>query len=71
MQANLARANRRLDDCQLHLRQLSPLTVLSRGYAIVEDRGGHVLRSSTETSIGETVRVRLHEGRLEAEVTST
>lgn len=71
MQANLSRTNRRLDDCQLHLRQLSPLTVLSRGYAIVEDVTGHVLRSSGETSIGEKVRVRLHEGRLEAEITST
>jgi exodeoxyribonuclease VII large subunit len=71
MQMNLGRAMRRLDDCQLHLRQLSPLAVLSRGYAIVEDKTGHVLRSSTETSAGETVRIRLHEGRLEAEVKST
>jgi exodeoxyribonuclease VII large subunit len=71
MQTTLGRANRRLDDCQLHLRQLSPLAVLSRGYAIVQDGSGRVLRSSTETSAGEMVRVRLHEGRLEAEVKST
>jgi exodeoxyribonuclease VII large subunit len=62
-------ANRRLEDCQLHLRQLSPLNVLSRGYAIVEDGNGRVLRSSAETALGDRVRVRLHEGRLTAEVT--
>jgi exodeoxyribonuclease VII large subunit len=62
-------ANRRLEDCQLHLRQLSPLNVLSRGYAIVEDGNGRVLRSSAETALGDRVRVRLYEGRLTAEVT--
>lgn len=71
MQTKLDRANRRLGDCQLHLKQLSPLTVLSRGYAIVEDGTGHVLRAATETAAGETIRVRLHEGRLEAEVKKT
>ena len=71
IRANLDRPQRRLDDCLIHLRQISPLTVLSRGYAIVEAPGGRVLRSATETSVGEVVRVRLHEGRLEAEVTST
>ncbi len=68
---NLHRMNRRLDDCQLHLRQLSPLTVLSRGYAIVENQSGHVLRSSPEASVGELVRIRLHQGRLEAEIRRT
>jgi exodeoxyribonuclease VII large subunit len=65
----VGRANRRLDDCQLHLRQLSPLNVLSRGYAIVEDIEAHVLHSSSETKVGEAVRVRLHQGRLAAQVT--
>jgi len=68
MQTNINRVARRLDDCQLHLRQLSPLTVLGRGYAIVEDSAGRVLRSAEETAAGALVKIRLHEGRLEAEV---
>lgn len=69
MQAGLNRTNRRVQDCELHLRQLSPLNVLSRGYAIVENAAGNVLRSAEETTVGETMRVRLHEGRLAARVT--
>lgn len=59
---------RRLESLTLHLSQLSPLTVLSRGYAIVEDSNGKVLRSADETSRGEQLHVRLHQGRLAATV---
>jgi exodeoxyribonuclease VII large subunit len=68
LEANLTRAHRRLENCQLHLRQLSPLNVLSRGYAIVENESGHVLRSSVEASEGDPLRIRLHEGTLAAKV---
>jgi exodeoxyribonuclease VII large subunit len=40
--------------------------VLSRGYAIVEDANRNILRSAADTAPGERVRVRLHEGRLDA-----
>jgi exodeoxyribonuclease VII large subunit len=63
------RAARRLGDCELHLRQLSPLSVLSRGYSIVENEAGRVLRSGAEAAQGEELRVRLHEGGLGVKVT--
>ncbi len=64
----MTRAARRLEDCELHLRQLSPLSVLSRGYSIVENAAGQVLRSAEEAQTGEELRVRLHKGHLGVKV---
>ncbi len=52
------------------VRTLSPAATLERGYAIVHDADGHVIRSSTAVSIGATIAVRLAEGRLAATVAS-
>ncbi|GJL68431.1 MAG: exodeoxyribonuclease 7 large subunit [Nitrospirales bacterium] len=47
------------------LNQLSPLAVLARGYSIVHNQqSGKVVKQSTEVSVGESVRTRLHEGDL-------
>lgn len=47
------------------LNQLSPLAVLGRGYSIVHNQqSGKVVKKSTEVSVGESVRTRLHEGEL-------
>jgi exodeoxyribonuclease VII large subunit len=50
---------------------LSPLAVLSRGYALVYDVDGTLLRSPANTAVGHTIRARLANGTLEAEVTRT
>lgn len=48
---------------------LSPLAVLSRGYAIaLSERTGHALRAASEVEVGERVRLKLHMGELQAEV---
>jgi len=47
---------------------LSPLAVLSRGYALVYGPGGKLLRSAMGINVGETIRARLADGTLEAEV---
>ena len=60
--AALGRAAGKLDS-------LSPLAVLSRGYALVFADGGRLLRSSADVDIGADVRVRLGEGGLTARVT--
>lgn len=52
------------------LDSLSPLAVLSRGYALVFDDGGRLLRRSTDVDVGADVRVRLGEGGLTARVTA-
>jgi exodeoxyribonuclease VII large subunit len=53
------------------LESLSPLAVLSRGYALVWDGSGqHLLRDPTPVRVGDALLVRLHGGRLGATVTS-
>jgi exodeoxyribonuclease VII large subunit len=53
------------------LDSLSPLAVLSRGYALVWDASGqHLLRDPTQVRVGDALLVRLHGGRLGATVTS-
>jgi exodeoxyribonuclease VII large subunit len=52
---------------QTHLRQLSPLNVLERGYAIVE-REGIIVRSPADAPVGSEVKVRVAQGEFIAEV---
>jgi exodeoxyribonuclease VII large subunit len=58
----------RVDSTSARLEALSPLAVLARGYALVYAADGTLLRSATETSAGQTIRARLAEGAVEAEV---
>jgi exodeoxyribonuclease VII large subunit len=71
MQSRMRQARHREETIEAHLTQLSPLGVLARGYAIVEDAERHILRSSAETSPGEELRIRLHRGALDALVSKT
>jgi len=61
-------------DLQLQAEKLdaiSPLKVLSRGYAIATKQpGGEILRRAAQVKPGDKVRVRLHEGQIDCEVTS-
>jgi exodeoxyribonuclease VII large subunit len=67
---------RRLDDARHRLAErvaqleaLSPLAVLARGYAIAfRARDAHALRRASDVLPGERLRIRLHEGEVEAEV---
>lgn len=53
------------------LRQLSPLRVLERGYAIVQTKeDGHVVKMKAEAPPGTDLRIRLRQGFLQAVVTS-
>jgi len=67
----LARARRRLDPLDAHLSQLSPLRVLDRGYAIVQDADGHVIKNAAEAPVGSGLRIRVAQGRIAATVTET
>ena len=59
----------RLDRPTARLEVLSPLAVLSRGYALVYAADGTLLRSAAHTAPGQTVRARLARGTVEAKVT--
>ncbi len=47
-------------DARLHA--LSPLEVLQRGYALVQDARGSIVRSAVQLSAGDLVRTRLSDG---------
>lgn len=49
---------------------LSPLDVLSRGFAIVEKESGEILRDSSHVEVDESVKVTLARGIVKAKVTS-
>jgi exodeoxyribonuclease VII large subunit len=66
--ARICNAQRRAEEAHASLVQLSPLAVLRRGYAIVENTEGRVLRSSLEADAGEQIKIRLHQGELDATV---
>jgi exodeoxyribonuclease VII large subunit len=68
MQARVWEARRGYESLHVQMTQLSPLTVLSRGYAIVENEKRQVLRSAEDVTSGEQVRIRLHQGQLDAVV---
>jgi exodeoxyribonuclease VII large subunit len=66
----------RVEKTSARLNALSPLAVLSRGYALVYLQGGGVpggtlLRSSEDAVAGQTVLARLAQGTIEAEITDT
>lgn len=59
----------RLATVEAQLTHLSPLSVLQRGYALVQDANGRLLRTSSEANLGDRLTIRLDQGRLESTVT--
>ncbi len=60
--------NHALHMLQLQLESLSPLAPLQRGYALMQDAKGHVLRSVTHVQQGQEVHMQLADGRIAATV---
>ena len=54
----------RLDSLQVRLHGLSPVAILERGYAIVQDTDGIAIRGAGQVEVGDPLTVRLHKGRL-------
>ena len=65
----LARSRGRLEPLAAELEQLSPLKVLDRGYAIVLDEQGRILKDAAGAPPESAIAVRLARGRLKARVT--
>ena len=59
---NLSHHHRRYIALASSLDAMSPLRVLSRGYSIASGSGGTVVKSVTELSEGEKIRLRLSDG---------
>lgn len=61
----------RLNRSAARLEALSPLAVLSRGYALIYAEDGTLLRTAADTTAGQKIHARLGKGTLEAQVTAT
>ncbi|TFH88441.1 exodeoxyribonuclease VII large subunit [Billgrantia azerbaijanica] len=68
MTQRLALGRERLGALARELQAVSPLAVLGRGYAILEDDEGQVIRRSMDTEPGQALTARLGEGRLKVTV---
>ena len=66
IERTLERATARTAELRGHLRALSPQATLDRGYAIVQDAAGRVVRAPADAPDGEEVVVTLAEGVLAA-----
>ena len=66
----VSRSRGLLEPLVAHLTQLSPLRILERGYAIVSNAEGRIVKSPEDAVVDETVDIRVAKGRLKAKVTS-
>ncbi len=70
IQRKLTKARGRVDPLVAHLTQLSPLKILERGYAIVQNEQGKVVKQPGDAPPGSLVDIRLAQGQLKARTTS-
>jgi exodeoxyribonuclease VII large subunit len=66
---DLAHRVRRAEALSAKLSQLSPLRILDRGYAIVTNDSGEILKNSRHAPANSAIHVRLAQGNLDAKVT--
>jgi len=69
--ARLGRSRAELARHAEKLEALSPLAVLSRGYALVWDASERrLVRAADQVAVGDALKIRLHDGRVDVSVTS-
>jgi exodeoxyribonuclease VII large subunit len=68
IRSRVGESHRRLELAARALHTVSPLATLDRGYAIVTDAGGQVLRDATVLRPGDRITARLARGHADADV---
>ncbi len=68
MRAVLLRQRARLAQLEHQLKALSPVAILERGYALVFDSAGKLVKDSSQVGIGDEISARLARGTLAARV---
>jgi exodeoxyribonuclease VII large subunit len=68
MRTVLLRHRSRLDQLEGQLRSLSPVAILERGYALIFDTRGKLLKDSAQIETGDEISARLARGSLTARV---
>jgi len=61
----------RLERMARALDMLSPLAILDRGYALVFDQAGQLVKDSGQVKVGEEISARLARGEIRATVRET
>jgi exodeoxyribonuclease VII large subunit len=64
----LARAHGQLNPLIAHLTQLSPLKILDRGYAIVTNNHGAIVKQPSDAPVDSQIGIRIAQGKLAARV---
>jgi exodeoxyribonuclease VII large subunit len=70
MRNSLLRRRGRLEQLTARVQMLSPLGILERGYALVFDAQGRLIKSSEQAVVGGSITARLAHGSIQATVTS-
>lgn len=68
IRTSLLHKRAQFDQFELQLKALSPTAILGRGYALVFDSSGRLLKSSRQVQPGEEISARLAQGSLTARV---
>lgn len=71
MRTQVLQQRSRAQQAVAHLQALSPLSILERGYALVFDAQGKLLKNSTQVRNGDQISARLARGRITAKVIKT
>jgi exodeoxyribonuclease VII large subunit len=66
--AALDRAGDNLSHTRARVTALSPAATLERGYAVLQDSAGHVVRRADDVDHGDLLRARLAQGELAVRV---
>ena len=66
--SNLQRLRSRVDQAQGRLHALSPLNILERGYALVFDANGNLVKEASQVKPGDAIRARVHRGEIKSRV---
>ena len=69
MQDKLTKERHALEQCLVGLKTLSPDAVLERGFTMVRDSGGNVIKSVAGIRESDSLQVRFRDGTVETEVT--
>ncbi len=68
IRAVLLQQRAHLEQAQARLNALSPLNILERGYALVFNQRGEVVKDAEQVKAGEEIRARVHTGEIKARV---
>ncbi len=68
MKTALLRNRSRLDQIEHELKALSPVAILERGYALVFDSTGKLIKDSAQVSAGDEISAKLAKGQVTARV---